>query len=185
MFISGFFQTVLCVCVCLSCVCNRRFDFQINSKRVNARTNSTPTQHRCTTPPTCIVCKILAALVVCLRLTTGGHCCLSGSCGESLSESICIFSQASSMDVKNMWVSEIRKVLTGQLEACKGAFLSHQGSGVRGHSPSHCTTTQSKPRKAVSNLPACILKEVITEVDVVGCGASYLHFINIFVRINP
>uniref|UniRef100_A0A8C9WDE8 MCF.2 cell line derived transforming sequence-like 2 n=1 Tax=Scleropages formosus TaxID=113540 RepID=A0A8C9WDE8_SCLFO len=28
--------------------------------------------------------------------------------------------QASSMDVKNMWVSEIRKVLTGQLEACRG-----------------------------------------------------------------
>ncbi|KAM7012950.1 guanine nucleotide exchange factor DBS isoform 4-T7 [Tautogolabrus adspersus] len=29
--------------------------------------------------------------------------------------------QASSMDVKNMWVSEIRKVLTGQLEACREA----------------------------------------------------------------
>ncbi|CAI5638939.1 unnamed protein product [Oreochromis niloticus] len=28
--------------------------------------------------------------------------------------------QAPSMDVKNMWVSEIRKVLTGQLEACRG-----------------------------------------------------------------
>lgn len=27
------------------------------------------------------------------------------------------------MDVKNMWVSEIRKVLTGQLEACRGAFF--------------------------------------------------------------
>ncbi|KAI5615837.1 guanine nucleotide exchange factor DBS isoform X4, partial [Silurus asotus] len=27
--------------------------------------------------------------------------------------------QASSMDIKNTWVSEIRKVLTGQLEACK------------------------------------------------------------------
>uniref|UniRef100_A0A4W5N2S5 MCF.2 cell line derived transforming sequence-like 2 n=1 Tax=Hucho hucho TaxID=62062 RepID=A0A4W5N2S5_9TELE len=36
--------------------------------------------------------------------------------------------QAPSMDVKNMWVSEIRKVLTGQLEACRGmqfhTFLS-------------------------------------------------------------
>ncbi|KAK3562438.1 hypothetical protein QTP86_034081, partial [Hemibagrus guttatus] len=30
--------------------------------------------------------------------------------------------QASSMDVKNTWVSEIRKVLTGQLEACKEFF---------------------------------------------------------------
>uniref|UniRef100_A0A3Q3E166 MCF.2 cell line derived transforming sequence-like 2 n=1 Tax=Labrus bergylta TaxID=56723 RepID=A0A3Q3E166_9LABR len=29
---------------------------------------------------------------------------------------------ASSMDVKNMWVSEIRKVLTGQLEACRGTY---------------------------------------------------------------
>ncbi|XP_074525299.1 guanine nucleotide exchange factor DBS isoform X4 [Halichoeres trimaculatus] len=29
--------------------------------------------------------------------------------------------QASSMDVKNLWVSEIRKVLTGQLEACREA----------------------------------------------------------------
>uniref|UniRef100_A0A3P8ZSB4 MCF.2 cell line derived transforming sequence-like 2 n=1 Tax=Esox lucius TaxID=8010 RepID=A0A3P8ZSB4_ESOLU len=28
--------------------------------------------------------------------------------------------QAPTMDVKNMWVSEIRKVLTGQLEACRG-----------------------------------------------------------------
>lgn len=34
--------------------------------------------------------------------------------------SVCIFPQAPSMDVKNMWVSEIRKVLTGQLEACRG-----------------------------------------------------------------
>ncbi|XP_058256500.1 guanine nucleotide exchange factor DBS isoform X1 [Hemibagrus wyckioides] len=34
--------------------------------------------------------------------------------------------QASSMDVKNTWVSEIRKVLTGQLEACKEASQLHQ-----------------------------------------------------------
>ncbi|KAF7644465.1 hypothetical protein LDENG_00221620 [Lucifuga dentata] len=34
--------------------------------------------------------------------------------------------QASSMDVKNMWVSEIRKVLTGQLEACREASQLHQ-----------------------------------------------------------
>uniref|UniRef100_A0A8C6NUD1 Guanine nucleotide exchange factor DBS-like n=1 Tax=Nothobranchius furzeri TaxID=105023 RepID=A0A8C6NUD1_NOTFU len=31
--------------------------------------------------------------------------------------------QAPSMDVKNMWVSEIRKVLTGQLEACRGTCI--------------------------------------------------------------
>ncbi|KAJ7992839.1 hypothetical protein DPEC_G00266190 [Dallia pectoralis] len=34
--------------------------------------------------------------------------------------------QAPSMDVKNMWVSEIRKVLTGQLEACRDASQLHQ-----------------------------------------------------------
>ncbi|XP_044218687.1 guanine nucleotide exchange factor DBS isoform X9 [Thunnus albacares] len=34
--------------------------------------------------------------------------------------------QAPSMDVKNMWVSEIRKVLTGQLEACREASQLHQ-----------------------------------------------------------
>ncbi|XP_026852094.2 guanine nucleotide exchange factor DBS isoform X5 [Electrophorus electricus] len=34
--------------------------------------------------------------------------------------------QASSMDVKNMWVSEIRKVLTVQLEACREASQLHQ-----------------------------------------------------------
>jgi len=32
----------------------------------------------------------------------------------------CILCQAPSMDVKNTWVSEIRKVLTSQLEACRG-----------------------------------------------------------------
>uniref|UniRef100_A0A665WR94 MCF.2 cell line derived transforming sequence-like 2 n=2 Tax=Echeneis naucrates TaxID=173247 RepID=A0A665WR94_ECHNA len=32
--------------------------------------------------------------------------------------------QASSMDLKNSWVSEIRKVLTGQLEACRGTHSS-------------------------------------------------------------
>ncbi|XP_034036239.1 guanine nucleotide exchange factor DBS isoform X4 [Thalassophryne amazonica] len=34
--------------------------------------------------------------------------------------------QASSMDVKNIWVSEIRKVLTVQLEACREASQLHQ-----------------------------------------------------------
>ncbi|XP_075997760.1 guanine nucleotide exchange factor DBS isoform X2 [Genypterus blacodes] len=34
--------------------------------------------------------------------------------------------QAPSMDVKNIWVSEIRKVLTGQLEACREASQLHQ-----------------------------------------------------------
>ncbi|XP_031733298.1 guanine nucleotide exchange factor DBS [Anarrhichthys ocellatus] len=40
--------------------------------------------------------------------------------------------QAPSMDVKNMWVSEIRKVLTGQLEACREASqLNIYGAPVR------------------------------------------------------
>ncbi|XP_041120494.1 guanine nucleotide exchange factor DBS-like [Polyodon spathula] len=34
--------------------------------------------------------------------------------------------QASSMDVKHLWVTEIRKVLTGQLEACREASQLHQ-----------------------------------------------------------
>uniref|UniRef100_A0AAX7VI93 MCF.2 cell line derived transforming sequence-like 2 n=1 Tax=Astatotilapia calliptera TaxID=8154 RepID=A0AAX7VI93_ASTCA len=44
--------------------------------------------------------------------------------------------QAPSMDVKNMWVSEIRKVLTGQLEACRGMYththtFSSENNSVR------------------------------------------------------
>uniref|UniRef100_A0A674EJK5 Guanine nucleotide exchange factor DBS-like n=1 Tax=Salmo trutta TaxID=8032 RepID=A0A674EJK5_SALTR len=63
--------------------------------------------------------------------------------------------QAPSMDVKNMWVSEIRKVLTGQLEACRGiqcvGVLSRhiqttlsliqvreRCSGLAAHKISHC-----------------------------------------------
>ncbi|XP_028913860.1 probable guanine nucleotide exchange factor MCF2L2 isoform X3 [Ornithorhynchus anatinus] len=34
--------------------------------------------------------------------------------------------QASSVELKNLWVSEIRKVLTGQLEACREASQLHQ-----------------------------------------------------------
>ncbi|KAJ8356952.1 hypothetical protein SKAU_G00197460 [Synaphobranchus kaupii] len=37
--------------------------------------------------------------------------------------------QAPSMEVKNMWVIEIRKVLTGQLEACREARQLHQRIG--------------------------------------------------------
>lgn len=36
---------------------------------------------------------------------------------------LCLFllcPQASSVELKNTWISEIRKVLTGQLEACRG-----------------------------------------------------------------
>uniref|UniRef100_A0A3Q0R5W7 MCF.2 cell line derived transforming sequence-like 2 n=1 Tax=Amphilophus citrinellus TaxID=61819 RepID=A0A3Q0R5W7_AMPCI len=52
--------------------------------------------------------------------------------------------QAPSMDVKNMWVSEIRKVLTGQLEACRNVrkmALKHSDSsspesGFRRSNPS-------------------------------------------------
>nr|XP_033813478.1 probable guanine nucleotide exchange factor MCF2L2 [Geotrypetes seraphini] len=34
--------------------------------------------------------------------------------------------QASSVELKNLWISEIRKVLTGQLEACREASQLHQ-----------------------------------------------------------
>uniref|UniRef100_A0A8C4EGC9 MCF.2 cell line derived transforming sequence-like 2 n=1 Tax=Dicentrarchus labrax TaxID=13489 RepID=A0A8C4EGC9_DICLA len=43
--------------------------------------------------------------------------------------------QAPSMDVKNMWVSEIRKVLTGQLEACRGMYAR-----ARAHTHTHTHT---------------------------------------------
>uniref|UniRef100_A0A8C7YSZ9 MCF.2 cell line derived transforming sequence-like 2 n=1 Tax=Oryzias sinensis TaxID=183150 RepID=A0A8C7YSZ9_9TELE len=48
--------------------------------------------------------------------------------------------QAPSMEVKNIWVSEIRKVLTGQLEACRVSCLRTQqwlagGSGDRAADP--------------------------------------------------
>uniref|UniRef100_A0A8C8GHX0 MCF.2 cell line derived transforming sequence-like 2 n=1 Tax=Oncorhynchus tshawytscha TaxID=74940 RepID=A0A8C8GHX0_ONCTS len=46
--------------------------------------------------------------------------------------------QAPSMDVKNMWVSEIRKVLTGQLEACRGiqcSTHSHTHTHTHTHTP--------------------------------------------------
>lgn len=79
------------------------------------------------------------------------------------------------MDVKNTWVSEIRKVLTGQLEACKGVFFT---SGVRDHSPSRCNTTQSQP--CLIHLTAYMVEGVITEVDVVGCGAEFHHFSILF-----
>ncbi|XP_069831214.1 probable guanine nucleotide exchange factor MCF2L2 isoform X6 [Dendropsophus ebraccatus] len=41
-------------------------------------------------------------------------------CAES------IFFQASTVELKNLWVSQIRKVLTGQLEACREASQLHQ-----------------------------------------------------------
>ncbi|XP_071343444.1 guanine nucleotide exchange factor DBS isoform X1 [Trachinotus anak] len=39
--------------------------------------------------------------------------------------------QAPSMDVKNMWVSEIRKVLTGQLEACRDSTGADTNIGTQ------------------------------------------------------
>ncbi|KAG5851498.1 hypothetical protein ANANG_G00094060 [Anguilla anguilla] len=57
--------------------------------------------------------------------------------------------QASSMDVKNMWVSEIRKVLTGQLEACREASQLHQRITENVyHAPMNMSNTRSV-RKAV------------------------------------
>uniref|UniRef100_A0A671MUQ2 Guanine nucleotide exchange factor DBS-like n=1 Tax=Sinocyclocheilus anshuiensis TaxID=1608454 RepID=A0A671MUQ2_9TELE len=56
-----------------------------------------------------------------------------------------IFCQAPSMEVKNTWVSEIRKVLTSQLEACRG--ISEQTSL---NSP--FTQTRST-KKLVTNYP--------------------------------
>uniref|UniRef100_A0AAR2JZW1 MCF.2 cell line derived transforming sequence-like 2 n=1 Tax=Pygocentrus nattereri TaxID=42514 RepID=A0AAR2JZW1_PYGNA len=60
--------------------------------------------------------------------------------------------QASSMDVKNMWVSEIRKVLTTQLEACRGASLlmrsifpsghRDKGTGLKEYLPDKITLSQ-------------------------------------------
>uniref|UniRef100_A0A3B4Y5X7 MCF.2 cell line derived transforming sequence-like 2 n=1 Tax=Seriola lalandi dorsalis TaxID=1841481 RepID=A0A3B4Y5X7_SERLL len=47
--------------------------------------------------------------------------------------------QAPSMDVKNMWVSEIRKVLTGQLEACRGRH-THTHTHTHAHTHTHTHT---------------------------------------------
>uniref|UniRef100_A0A4W5Q9C8 MCF.2 cell line derived transforming sequence-like 2 n=1 Tax=Hucho hucho TaxID=62062 RepID=A0A4W5Q9C8_9TELE len=76
--------------------------------------------------------------------------------------------QAPSMDVKNMWVSEIRKVLTGQLEACRGiqcvGVLSRHIQTTLSYSTRHLNTalnplrmligTQDKPLCAVLKSPA-------------------------------
>ena len=50
---------------------------------------------------------------------------------------MCVSIQAPSMDVKNMWVSEIRKVLTGQLEACRGIVQSYS---IHTHTHTHIHT---------------------------------------------
>uniref|UniRef100_A0A3Q3WDI6 Uncharacterized protein n=1 Tax=Mola mola TaxID=94237 RepID=A0A3Q3WDI6_MOLML len=47
-----------------------------------------------------------------------------------------ILPEASSMDVRNMWVSEIRKVLTGQLEACRGTH-THTHTHIHKHTNTH------------------------------------------------
>ncbi|XP_048832707.1 guanine nucleotide exchange factor DBS isoform X3 [Brienomyrus brachyistius] len=56
--------------------------------------------------------------------------------------------QASSVDVKNMWVSEIRKVLTGQLEACREASQLHQRITENVHPASAMTPGTRNMRKA-------------------------------------
>lgn len=52
--------------------------------------------------------------------------------------------QASSVEQKNLWVSEIRKVLTGQLEACREASQLHQRiTESVYHAPMNSTITRS------------------------------------------
>uniref|UniRef100_A0A8C1LWR1 MCF.2 cell line derived transforming sequence-like 2 n=1 Tax=Cyprinus carpio TaxID=7962 RepID=A0A8C1LWR1_CYPCA len=73
---------------------------------------------------------------------TPSEICQKGSHCYNVS---CIFCQAPSMEVKHTWVSEIRKVLTSQLEACRG--ISEQ---ISLNSP--LTQTQST-KKLVTNYP--------------------------------
>uniref|UniRef100_A0A671UU01 Guanine nucleotide exchange factor DBS-like n=1 Tax=Sparus aurata TaxID=8175 RepID=A0A671UU01_SPAAU len=59
--------------------------------------------------------------------------------------------QAPSMDVKNMWVSEIRKVLTGQLEACRGTH-THTHTHTHTPFPSLCNFTSFIKKPFCTNL---------------------------------
>ncbi|XP_053160917.1 probable guanine nucleotide exchange factor MCF2L2 isoform X3 [Hemicordylus capensis] len=59
--------------------------------------------------------------------------------------------QASSVELKNTWVSEIRKVLTGQLEACREASQLHQRiTESVYHAPMNSTNSSRYSRKSVS-----------------------------------
>ncbi|XP_064418246.1 guanine nucleotide exchange factor DBS [Latimeria chalumnae] len=59
--------------------------------------------------------------------------------------------QASSIEVKNLWVSEVRKVLTGQLEACREASQLHQRITENVyHAPMNSSKTNRNNRKSAS-----------------------------------
>uniref|UniRef100_A0A3P8UQ71 MCF.2 cell line derived transforming sequence-like 2 n=1 Tax=Cynoglossus semilaevis TaxID=244447 RepID=A0A3P8UQ71_CYNSE len=73
-------------------------------------------------------------LCVCVCLTLCGCVCV---CARAF------VPQAPSMDVKNMWVSQIRKVLTGQLEACRGTNM--HGTHTHTHTHTHTYTVELVP----------------------------------------
>ncbi|XP_025020558.1 guanine nucleotide exchange factor DBS [Python bivittatus] len=59
--------------------------------------------------------------------------------------------QAASMELKNTWVSEIRKVLTGQLEACREASQLHQRiTESVYHAPMNSSNSSRYGRKSMS-----------------------------------
>ncbi|XP_043848161.1 probable guanine nucleotide exchange factor MCF2L2 isoform X3 [Dromiciops gliroides] len=59
--------------------------------------------------------------------------------------------QASSVELKNLWVSEIRKVLTGQLEACREASQLHQRiTESVYHAPMDTSSSSRYNRKSTS-----------------------------------
>ncbi|XP_078245912.1 putative guanine nucleotide exchange factor MCF2L2 isoform X7 [Pogona vitticeps] len=59
--------------------------------------------------------------------------------------------QAASVELKNTWVSEIRKVLTGQLEACREASQLHQRiTESVYHAPMNSSNSSRYGRKSVS-----------------------------------
>ncbi|XP_034294781.1 probable guanine nucleotide exchange factor MCF2L2 isoform X1 [Pantherophis guttatus] len=59
--------------------------------------------------------------------------------------------QAASMELKNTWVSEIRKVLTGQLEACREASQLHQRiTESVYHAPMNSANSSRYGRKSMS-----------------------------------
>uniref|UniRef100_A0A8C9W8R0 Guanine nucleotide exchange factor DBS-like n=1 Tax=Scleropages formosus TaxID=113540 RepID=A0A8C9W8R0_SCLFO len=62
--------------------------------------------------------------------------------------------QAPSADVKNMWVSEMRKVLTEQLEACRGAELRWR-AGTGGAPPACSRFISHLDPKSVSQINKC------------------------------
>ncbi|MGH0125353.1 UNVERIFIED_CONTAM: hypothetical protein FKN15_023494 [Acipenser sinensis] len=74
--------------------------------------------------------------------------------------------QASSMDVKNLWVTEIRKVLTGQLEACRGTPIITE---------SNVTCCFEASSMDVKNLWVTEIRKVLTGQLEACREASQLH----------